>query len=88
MTIFYKDPDDVLDYSWSFTDWLSGDTISTYTVTVPSGITKDSDSNDDTSVTATLSGGTAGENYLVTCQIVTAGGLTRDESIIVKVREK
>jgi len=46
MTRFLKDPDAVLDYGFDWSDWLAdGETISTSTWTVETGITKDSDSN-------------------------------------------
>ena len=56
---FVKDPDEVLDYSIDWSTWLDSDTISSSSWTVESGITKDSDSNDTTSTTIWLSGGTA-----------------------------
>lgn len=97
---FEKDPAGVLDYVFDFapltngrgdTDWLaSGDTISSKTVTAETGLTVDSSSITDsgTSVTAWLSGGTAGSVYRVTCQIVTAGGRTDERSIAIKIRNK
>ena len=94
-----KDPGDVLDYKFDFapltnsqtganSDWLeSGETISTATVTVDSGLTKDSDSITDTntSVTVWLSGGTAGEKYKVLCEIVTSAGRTKQKTMMIKM---
>jgi hypothetical protein len=86
---FYKDPDAVLDYGWDWSDWLEGgEIISTYLVTVPSGITKDSDSKTDSIVTAWLSGGTLGEIYTVLCHIVTDAGREDDRTIYVAIRNK
>lgn len=97
---FTKDPDAVLDYKfdWANTtnggstpDWLaSGETISTRTVTVEAGLTKDSDSLTDsaTSVTIWLSGGTAGESYTVHCRIVTSAGRTDDRTVTIEVVER
>jgi hypothetical protein len=96
-----KDPSDVIEYKFDFapltngvtdaaSDYLAAlETISTRTVTVGSGITKDSDSitNSNTSVTVWLSGGTAGNNYTVTCKIVTSASRTIEKSAIVRVRE-
>ena len=87
--IFTKDPDAVLDFAWDWSQWLEdGETISSYAVTVPSGITKDSDSNTDTTVTAFLSGGTADTGYAIVCQITTSAGRTDDRSIYINVRER
>ena len=97
---FIKDPDAVLDYRWDWkaltngtgpSDWLaSGETISSFTIAAVTGITKDSDSatDTDTSVTAWYSGGTALQDYSVTCQIVTSDNRTDERSITIKVRER
>jgi len=99
---FTKDPDEVLDYEFNWatadgylndgsasdTGWLQSDTIATSTVTVESGLTLDSDSNNTVRAIAWLSGGTAGVDYTVTNQIVTAAGRTGERSILVRVRPK
>jgi len=85
---FVKDPSAVLDYTVDWSDWLDTDTIATSEWTVPSGITKDSDTNTDTTATVWLSGGTAGENYSVTNTITTAGGRTDQRTIHIQVRER
>lgn len=82
---FTKDPSDVLDYMFDWSDWLaSGETISTYVLTVPTGITKDSESNTGTTVTIWLSGGTSGASYEIACKITTATR-TVEKSIFVHV---
>jgi len=99
---YIKDPDDVLDYEFNWatkdsylndgsasdTGWLQGDTITTSTVTVESGLTLDSDSNNTVRAIAWLSGGTDGVDYTVTNRIVTAAARTADRSILVRVRPK
>jgi len=82
-----KDPDAVKDYVIDLTAWLDEDTISTTAWTVPSGITKDSDSKTTTTATIWLSGGTAGQEYGLVCRVVTACGRTEDFAITVPVRE-
>ncbi|RMG71917.1 MAG: hypothetical protein D6711_14155 [Chloroflexi bacterium] len=88
---FLKDPDEVLDYQFSYqNELLSGspvDSISTSAFSVTSGLTVDSDTNDATTATVWLSGGTAGTNYQVTNTIVTIGGRTIEKSIYIKVRD-
>ena len=91
MATFDKAPAAVLDFKFDWSDWLAtGETISTRTVTVSTGITKDSDSITDTStsVTVWLSGGTAGTSYTVTCQIVTSGSRTDERSITISVADR
>lgn len=95
-----KDPDDVDTYKFDFkalangkglTNFLAtGETISTRTVTVDSGITKNSDSLTDTStsITVTLSGGTNGADYVIACKITTSASRTIERSAIVKVRTR
>lgn len=89
MTIFVKDPDAVLDFAIDWSTWLaSSETVSTSTVTVSSGLIKDSDSESGGVVTVWLSGGTAGQAYAVTSQIVTNQGRTDDRTIQVRVCER
>lgn len=87
--IFHKDPDAVLDYYFDWSEWLAtGETISSNTITVPTGITKDSDSATTTKVTVWLSGGTDGTTYTVACKIVTSAGRTDERSIDVHVMNR
>lgn len=89
MTTFRKDPDATLDYAFDWTDWLDdGETISNYTVTAPTGLTKDSDSRDGPVVTVWLSGGTAGVSYTVTNHVVTSEGREDDRSFTLKCRQR
>ncbi len=100
--IFLKDPNAVLDYKFDWSpltngadggtsDWLaSGETISSRTVTVSTGLAKDSDGLTDTntSVTVWLSGGTDGVDYTVACKIVTSDSRTDERTITIRVRER
>lgn len=85
-----KDPSEVLDYTLDLTAplTLDDDTISAHTVTVPTGITKTSDSHSDTEVVAWLSGGTHGTNYPVIYQATTVGGRVYERTIEVRVRNR
>lgn len=85
---FLKDPDAVLDYQIDWSNWLDDDTISTSSWTVPTGITRDSDTNDTTTATIWLSGGTAGTSYSVVNHIVTADGREEDRTITIKCMER
>lgn len=87
MRLAPKDPDAVKDYRIDLTEWLSGDTISSTSWTVPSGITKDSDTNTTLTATIWLSGGTAGQEYDLICRVVTVDGRTEDFTVTVPVRE-
>lgn len=90
-----KDPDEVLDH---IVDWndsadpvlASGETISTVTWDVPSGLVLDSQSNTTTTATAVLSGGTAGVKYQVSCKIVTDSSPARtfERTVNLKVKER
>lgn len=83
-----KDPDSVLDYSIDWSQWLAADTIVSSSWTVTSGIAKDSDTNDTTSTTIWVSGGTAGATYSLQNRIVTTAGRTKDVTIDVPVAEQ
>jgi hypothetical protein len=85
---FLKDPNAVLDYQIDWSPWLGADTIATSAWTVPSGITKDSDTKTATTVTVWLSSGVAGTKYALTNRITTAGGRTDDRTITISVKER
>ena len=98
-TLAVKDPKEVKRYR---IDWNNGplgspgilaslgsDTITgTPTWVVPNGITKDSQVNDTTTTTVTLSSGTHGTDYTLTCRITTVGGETLEQAIVIPVRDK
>jgi len=86
--IFTKDPSAVLDYTINWSSWLDSDTISTSTWTVPTGLTKDSDTSTTTTATIWLSSGTAGTQYTVVNHIVTAAGREDDRSIYIVVENR
>ena len=97
---FIKDPDAVLDYKFDWkaltngsgtSDWLqAGETISSFTIDADSGITVGSSSRTDanTSITVWLSGGTAGNDYAVRCEIVTSATRTDERTMMIQVRER
>ena len=90
---FVKDPNAVLDWAFDWNDstspWLAtGETISSYTVTVDTGITKDSDSQSSGKVTVWLSGGTEGTTYDVACKIVTSASRTDERTIKIRVTQR
>lgn len=87
--IYKKDPNEIISYTIDWTQWLKGDTISTsdwlMAESTPSGITEDSQSNTTTSATITLSSGYHGGRYVLSNQIVTAAGLKKEKSLIIRV---
>jgi hypothetical protein len=88
MKTFKKDPDAVLDYDWDWTEWLGNDTIDSFNVTVPTGMTLADATQADGVVKAWLSGGVAKTSYVVTCQITTLGGRTDERSALFNVQER
>lgn len=93
---FKKDPDAVLDYGTNWADptavggaWLAtGETITASQWVVDTGLTKDSDSHDDTTATVWLSGGTVGTTYTVTNRITTTAGRVDDRSLHIQVVQR
>lgn len=72
-------------------DWLAaGETISSHTVTADTGLTVDSSglTDSNTSITAWLSGGTAGTDYDVVFQFTTSDSRTDEKTMRVKVRNR
>lgn len=85
-----KDPNEVLDYQFDWTDRLeTGETISTRQVIIAEGdVVLDSSFIAGPKVTAWLSGGTAGVTSVVTCRITTSMSRTYDESARLRIRER
>lgn len=89
MARFRKDPEAVLDFVWDWSELLDGtDEIASHTITAPDGITVNSSSNDASTVTVWLSGGTAGADYGVECKVVTNDGRTDERTMTIAVRER
>lgn len=87
MPSFHKDPDAVRPFVFDWSRYLAptGDTIDSATVTVEAGLTKDSSSNTDTTVTVWLSGGSVNTTYTVACKVVTNGGVTDERTVTIEV---
>jgi hypothetical protein len=83
--MFTKEPAEILDYSINWSDWLGDLTISTSAWSVPSGITKDVDSNTPTTTLIRLSGGTWGETYELS-NAITAGMQTETRSFYIRIQ--
>jgi hypothetical protein len=85
-----KDPNEVLDYSFDWTDrLLASETISVSTFERAEGdVVVGAASIAGGITTVWLSGGTAGLANVITNRIVTNQGRTYDESARVRVREK
>lgn len=88
-----KDPNAVLDYTIDWSDWLQpiSDTIASVAVSV-TGVTLDDTTNDGTSVTIWVSGGTAGTKGSARVRITTAGTgaqpRTDDRTVYFKIKER
>jgi uncharacterized phiE125 gp8 family phage protein len=79
-----KRPLEVINYSADWSEFLGEDTIASSVIVDDEGVTV-SDSNDDTTVTLTISGGTNGTPGKFTNRITTAGGLTEEETFYIFV---
>lgn len=89
MRIWSKDPQAVLDWAFEWSNWLAAsETISSATVTVDAGLTKDTQSNTSTKVTVWLSGGTLGTTYKVVCRITTNQGRTDERTIGIRLTDR
>lgn len=84
----FKDPDEILDYQVNWAARLGGDTITSSDFTVPAGLVKDSESNDATTATVWLSGGTIGQTYLILNRVGTAGGREMDQTVKLRIKAK
>lgn len=95
----YASQDGVNDGTTADTGYLQGATISSSTTTVPSGLTKDSENTNATTVrgvsfaintvaTVWLSGGSEGETYAVVNRITTSDGRTTDQTMFIRITSK
>lgn len=86
---FQKQPADVLDYDFDYSDWLAdrADTISSISITADTGITVGTTAHVSGVVKVFLSGGTDGSSYKITSTVITTGGRTKQAEIVVKVKE-
>jgi hypothetical protein len=90
------DPSDKKDYTYNWASRLLvggedvGDTISTSTWTVPTGITQTTPTPSNTTTTTTiwLTGGTDGVHYKITNHVTTAQGREYDRSFVVQVKNQ
>ena len=91
--ILLKDPASTLDFVFDWSSWLaSGETISSFSVTVTTGITLGTSSKAPSQaagkVTYWLSGGTAGSSYVVQCTITTSAGRVDNRKAIIQVADR
>jgi hypothetical protein len=82
--VIIADPNEILDYAWDFApDLAVGETITTKTVTVPTGLTlspagKPAPAIVGSTVVFWLTGGTLNSTYDITVHIVTSAGREYD----------
>jgi uncharacterized phiE125 gp8 family phage protein len=82
-----KAPSEVRNYAFDWSTFLGTDTITGTPVVTVTGATKVSQSNDTTSVTVKVSGGTGGTVARIVNTITTAGGLTETETFILPITD-
>lgn len=90
MSVMLKDDNAVIDFSEDWSSWLaSGETIATSSWSVsPDSLTIDSNTNDTTSATAWVSGGTVGTVYRLTNRITTSASRTDERTVVVRVEKR
>lgn len=89
MRTWDKDPQAVLPWEFDWSDWLEvGETISSATVTVATGLTLQSQSNTSTVVTVWLSGGTLGATYTVACRVTTSLAKVDERTLAVRITDR
>jgi hypothetical protein len=83
MSEYMLDPDSTLDFSWDWSWWLEGETISSQVITVePAGSLRvTTETRVGGKITARLTGGLAGVEYMVGCRVTTSGGQVDERSM-------
>lgn len=91
-----KQPNEVLDYDFDFSEWLAqeGDALqastSTSTITADAGITLTTKTHDVATgrVKQRIAGGTAGQAYKVTCRITSSpSGQEKEAELVLQVQD-
>lgn len=84
-----KDPQATLRHGVDWSGWLQADeTITDEAVTATTGLTVDQVAEAAGVVSYRVSGGTAGADYTVTCQVTTSNGRIDERSVLYQVRER
>lgn len=84
-----KDPDETLDYSWDWSEYLPrGDEVIASEWLVPDGLTSEAQNFSALVTTVWLSGGDLGEEYTVTNRVTTKHGRQVDRTFALKIRSK
>ena len=86
---YTKQPVEVLDYDFSFTDYLQSvnDTAVSHTAVATTGLTVKTSTLSRGVVKVFVSGGVDGETYKVSATITTQGGRVKQADIQLKVKE-
>lgn len=84
---YVKFPLEVKEVTLDWSSFVGSDTISTSSWSVPSGITNAGDTNNTTSTTIYLSGGTSGNQYAITNTITLTidGAISTPRTVLVEV---
>lgn len=83
-----KDPDDDLPFRFEWDQHFpTGDVIVNAVWTVPSGLTSHGPAVDGTNTLIWLSGGTAGQSYVFTCQATSNAGWVSSQSGRVRISD-
>lgn len=81
-----KVPNSKIDYGFDWTQWLNGRTLTASTWSAPAGITIDANSFTSAWAIVRLSGGTAGQTYIVTNHITDSDTEEEERSMLIRMR--
>lgn len=87
-----KDPSDKADFTLNWSEELKvmgdNDTILQTVWTVPQGLVLESQNQANGETSVWLSGGTAGQDYMIACRVTTSAGRIFERSVWLKVQNK
>lgn len=88
-TTFRKDPDELLDYKFDWSDWLDQtDIIVSARGSAVPGITKSFEAFTTLDHTIWLGAGTVNNEYNITSSVMTQAGRTAKRTIIIRVENR
>lgn len=79
LPIKVKSPNTLRFYTFDLTDYLAGNTITTFEVIVPDPLVKTTENRSGDKIVVGIDGGVKGEKYLITCRFSTSSGVTDEE---------
>lgn len=84
-----KDPDDILDYSFDWSEWVesNNDSINSYSFIQDGNLTLTNQLLNDNIISVFVAGGVLNSTSYLTCRIVTNAGRRKDKTLFFRFKD-